>query len=230
MAGKLIYLRKTTLATTLVRKRKKKSISAGYDAFKTFHGRQYTGMQIGRSHKWYYDKGEWKEKKLTPDMWAIYYAVTKRRAGKAPRGSGVPVGSGYHWYIMAHQNVIKLNADDYTTVQSGLKFKLAHKRAVKKTWSSSAAAQRKEMVKFLKVMISQLERDPLVLEFELGENNFKGEAYPLPETCDKKICLAYDITLNGEHMGIIHRMKSGWKMEGVKDKKLIKAIAENIDA
>jgi hypothetical protein len=22
-------------------------------------------MKVGRSHKWYYDKGEWKEKKIT---------------------------------------------------------------------------------------------------------------------------------------------------------------------
>lgn len=55
--------------------------------------------QIGRSHKWYYDRGEWKEKKITPDLWQIGYAVTKRRAGRAPEGSGVPVGTEYHWYF-----------------------------------------------------------------------------------------------------------------------------------
>src|SRR5688572_23371631 len=55
-----------------------------YDEFKDFEGRKYTGMKIGRSHKWYYDPGEWKEKKITPDLWQISYAVTKRRAGKAP--------------------------------------------------------------------------------------------------------------------------------------------------
>src|SRR5690242_20808613 len=30
--------------------------------------RSYSGMKVGRSHKWYYDKGEWKEKKITPDL------------------------------------------------------------------------------------------------------------------------------------------------------------------
>ena len=27
----------------------------------------------------------------------------------------MPVGTEYHWYILAHQNVEKLNANDYTT-------------------------------------------------------------------------------------------------------------------
>jgi hypothetical protein len=48
-------------------------------------------------------------------LWEISYAVTKRRAGKAPEGSGVPVGTEYNWYILAHQNVRKRNANDYTT-------------------------------------------------------------------------------------------------------------------
>src|SRR4051812_1977664 len=38
-----------------------KKIAAKYDEFKEFDGRRYTGMKVGRSHKWYYDKGEWKE-------------------------------------------------------------------------------------------------------------------------------------------------------------------------
>src|SRR5262245_24977674 len=62
-----------------------------YDAFKKFGGKLYTGMKIGRSHKWYYDAGEWKETKVTPDQWQFTYSVTKRRAGRAPEGSGVPV-------------------------------------------------------------------------------------------------------------------------------------------
>jgi hypothetical protein len=35
-------------------------IAATYNAFKEFEGRRYTGVKIGRGHKWYYDKGEWK--------------------------------------------------------------------------------------------------------------------------------------------------------------------------
>jgi hypothetical protein len=92
-----------------------------YDDFKNFGAEVYTGMQVGRSHTWHYDRGEWKEKKLAPDRWEISYAVTKRRAGKAPRGSGVPVGTAYHWFILSHQFVEKLNADDYSTGMTGLK-------------------------------------------------------------------------------------------------------------
>src|ERR1044072_4985595 len=114
-----------------------------YDEFKHHDGKFYTGMQVGRSHKWYYDKGEWKETKITPDLWRINYAVTKRRAGKAPKGSGAPVGTEYHWYILAHQNVRKVNANDYTTSLTGLKFKLAHKRADKAKWSAAARTQKK---------------------------------------------------------------------------------------
>jgi hypothetical protein len=33
-----------------------------YSRFKTFNGKQYTGMKVGMLHKLYYDKGEWKEK------------------------------------------------------------------------------------------------------------------------------------------------------------------------
>jgi hypothetical protein len=130
-----------------------------YNEFKTYEGQRYTGMKIGRSHKWYYDKGEWKEKKITPDLWEISYAVTKRRAGRAPEGSGVPVGTAYHWYILAHQNVEKLNANDYTTSLSGLKFKVAHKRAADGKWSASPAAQRRRMIKFLQQVIADLQKE-----------------------------------------------------------------------
>jgi adenosine deaminase len=40
----------------------KKNTSISYNKFKEFEGKKYTGMKVGRTHKWYYDKGEWKEK------------------------------------------------------------------------------------------------------------------------------------------------------------------------
>ncbi len=137
----------------------KKDIAATYNAFKQFGGQQYTGMKIGRSHKWYYDKGVWRDKKITPDEWEISYAVTKRRAGKAPKGSGVPVGTEYHWFIVAHQHVKKLNANDYSTEMTGYKFKVAHKRFDKEKWSASDAARRRRMIKFLEEMIGRLESE-----------------------------------------------------------------------
>ena len=132
--------------------------NSAYDAFKEFEGQRYTGMRIGRGHKWYYDKGEWKERKVTPDQWAFIYDVKKRRAGKAPEGSGVPVGTEYHWYILAHQNVRKLNANDYATAMIGLKFKLAPKRADKDSWSAGSRAQRKHLIRILQDVIRQLEQ------------------------------------------------------------------------
>jgi hypothetical protein len=129
-----------------------------YNRFKEFEGRRYTGMKIGRGHKWYYDRGVWNEKKITPDEWEVNYSVTKRRAGKAPEGSGVPVGTQYHWYIIGHQIVSKLNANDYSTSLTGLKFKLAHKRADTETWSASTVAQRKRAVKILRQVADDLER------------------------------------------------------------------------
>ena len=137
-----------------------------YNEFKEYEGRKYTGMKIGRSHKWYYDQGEWKEKKITPDLWQISYAVTKRRAGRAPEGSGVPVGTEYHWYVLAHQNVTKLNANDYTTSLSGLKFKIAHRRAATGKWSATPKTQRKRMIQFLKQVIDDLEKAPMPIEAE----------------------------------------------------------------
>src|SRR5436189_4397713 len=130
-----------------------------YNKFKEFEGRRYTGMKIGRGHKWHYDPGVWKEKKITPDEWEVNYSVTKRRAGKAPEGSGVPVGTQYHWYVVAHQIVRRLNANDYSTSMTGVKFKLAHKRADRETWSASPRAQRKHLIKILQQMIKELQTE-----------------------------------------------------------------------
>src|SRR3954468_9772219 len=129
-----------------------------YNEYKEFEGKKYTGMKVGGSHKWYYDKGEWKEKKIMPDRWEFTYTVTKRRAGHAPEGSGVPVGTEYHWYILAHQNVKKLNANDYSTAMSGMKFKVAHKRADTEKWSGSERAQRRRLIKFLEETIHELQQ------------------------------------------------------------------------
>jgi hypothetical protein len=131
-----------------------------YNAFKVFEGRKYTGMKVGGRHKWHYEKGEWNEKKVTPDRWEFSYAVPKRRAGHAPPGSGVPLGTEYHWYILAHQNVRKLDENTYSTAMTGLKYKLAHKRAGRDTWSASEQAQRRHLVKILQEMIDDLTAQP----------------------------------------------------------------------
>jgi hypothetical protein len=136
--------------------KKHNDTSRTYNKFKEFQGKQYTGMKVGRSHKWFYDKGEWREKKVTPDKWEFTYSVPKRRAGHAPEGSGVPVGTEYHWYILADQNVKKVDANNYTTSMTGVKFKLAHKRAEKLHWSATDNAQKKKLIGLLEESISEL--------------------------------------------------------------------------
>jgi hypothetical protein len=135
-----------------------KAKRSGYDEFKEFQGKRYTGMKVGRRHKWKYDPGEWNETKVTPDKWEFRYAVNKRRAGHAPEGSGAPVGTAYHWYILAHQTVTKLDANSYSTDMAGVKYKLAHQRADKGSWSASDKAQRKQLIKILQEMIADLEK------------------------------------------------------------------------
>jgi hypothetical protein len=142
----------------------KNKFSTSYNQFKDFKGKKYTGMKAGRSHKWYYDKGEWKEKKVTPDKWEFTYAVGKRRAGYAPEGSGVPIGTEYHWYILADQTVRKNDANSYTTTMTGFKYKLAHKLADKEKWSSTTDLQRLKLIAFLEESISHLKSEVSISE------------------------------------------------------------------
>ena len=137
----------------------RKDISKGYNEYKEFQGRKYTGMKVGGTHHWYYDKGEWKERKVAPDKWEFTYNTNKRRAWQAPDGSGVPVGSEYHWYILAHQNVRKLDANSYMTSMTGLKYKLAHKRVDRWKWSSTDNAQKEQLIGIFEGLISQLKEE-----------------------------------------------------------------------
>jgi hypothetical protein len=139
-------------------------MATSYDKVKEFGGKRYTGMQVGRSHKWKYDAGEWKERKVTPDRWEFRYAVVKRRAGRAPEGSGAPVGTAYHWYIVADQVVTKLDANSYQTEMVGHKLKVTHRRADKSSWAASERAKRKQLVKLLRELADDLESRPLDAE------------------------------------------------------------------
>ena len=137
----------------------RQNISKGYNEYKEFEGRKYTGMKVGGTHQWNYERGEWREKKTAPDKWEFTYATNKRRAWNAPEGSGVPVGTEYHWYVLAHQNVRKLDANSYTTSMTGLKYKLAHKRVGKERWSSTENAQRERVIQILEELIAQLKTE-----------------------------------------------------------------------
>ena len=133
-----------------------------YDTVKEFEGKRYTGMRVGGSHSWYYRQGEWNEVKVAPDRWQFTYAVNKRRKWDAPEGSGAPIGTEYHWYILAHQKVRKLDANEYTTSMTGTKYKLAHRSVANREWSVSGRAQLRQLLAILEQNIAELRR-------ELGE-------------------------------------------------------------
>jgi hypothetical protein len=80
--------------------------------------------------------------------------------------------------------------------------------------------QRKHLVAFIKEMIEQLEKEPIPLEFEC-------EGIPVPDTFEEDVCYQHDVELNGEALGIIRCVKSGWKMDKV-EPKLVEAIGEEI--
>lgn len=98
----------------------------GYNALKQHKGQLYSGMAVGGSHTWNYDPGVWKETKEEPDLWRIDYQTNKRRARNAPKGSGAPVGTEYHWLIVGHQvssgllTLFPLYSQDTTEYRPGL--------------------------------------------------------------------------------------------------------------
>ncbi|EED12818.1 conserved hypothetical protein [Talaromyces stipitatus ATCC 10500] len=151
----------------------------GYNALKTFRGQVYSGMAIGGSHKWNYDQGVWKETKVEPDRWEIDYNATKRRARKAPKGSGVPVGTEYHWFIIAHQYVVKQDDNTYETHLVGSKYKLAHKSISATAWSvPTVKAQRERETDILEDAKRRVQGLPPVLAAEkakVGARQEKGQ-------------------------------------------------------
>jgi hypothetical protein len=216
-------------------KKSGKDIAASYNRHKEFNGRQYTGMAVGRTHHWHYDRSDWKEKKVTPEKWEFAYSTTKRRAGHAPEGSGAPVGTGYHWFILAHQFVEKLNADDYATQMTGLKFKLAHKRAKGGKWSASPESRRKELIKILKGLIADLEKEPeqiapVALDFEHKGKAYTGTGIPILTSCEEGMCRHFDITLNKKHIGVLRHANDKWKISEIKSQSLANAIGGQIEA
>ncbi|PYH49576.1 uncharacterized protein BP01DRAFT_330779 [Aspergillus saccharolyticus JOP 1030-1] len=141
---------------------------AGYNALKSFNGQVYSGMAVGGSHTWKYDEGTWKETKEEPDLWRIDYQTNKRRAKKAPEGSGAPVGTEYHWLIVGHQqHVKKIDANTYETHLTGSKYKLAYKSASSGSWSvPTVRKQREREVELLEDAIHRVQGLPPVLASE----------------------------------------------------------------
>ncbi len=123
-----------------------------YDDLKAFEGETYTGMAVGGRHVWHYTDALWREEKVAPDRWDFTLTSTKRRDTPAPPGSGAPPLTEYHWYLLAHQWVRKIDADSYHTFMSGVKHKLAHKRPHWRQWSDAYpgnASSRQDVLEIL---------------------------------------------------------------------------------
>lgn len=185
--------------------------SEQYDRLKEFEGSKYSGMKVGASHRWKYDEGEWRERKVTPDEWEVYYETTKRRSAWAPEGTGAPVGTEYNWLIIAHQRVDKLDANSYRTCLDGKKFKVAHKRASMDAWNIAEKSQRKRVIRFLEQVVSELRQADEYAEvpFTVGE---KDRIYGLNHRTRKEL---YDMAIEQE---IPNRSKMSWKelLEAIK--------------
>ena len=144
-----------------------------YNDLKVFRGESYTGMSVGGEHAWIYPNGLWRERKVAPDKWEFTFASIKERERSAPIGSGVPPDTQYHWYLLAHQRVRKIDEDTYNTLMSGVKYKLAHKRPHWRKWSSDYPGQMSEREKAIAILEETLA--------ELKEEATTGKALVMVE-------------------------------------------------
>jgi hypothetical protein len=141
-----------------------------YDDTKESQGEPYTGMAVGGRHVWRYTNAVWREVKVTPEEWEFTLTSTKERDRAAPDGSGAALDTQYHWYLLAHQFVRKIDADRYATFMSGLKYKIAHKRPAWRAWSTGYDAEgteRDRVVAILENTIDRIRRRPAREESEL---------------------------------------------------------------
>lgn len=130
----------------------------GYDDLKNHEGRWYTGMSVGSAHMWRYPDGRWKEVKVAPDRWEFTFEARKERNREAPPESGATIGAQYHWYLLAHQRVRKVDADAYATRMTGVKYKVAHKRPHWRKWSCQYPDQPSERERVAAILEATLAR------------------------------------------------------------------------
>jgi len=151
-------------------------IPVAYDDLKESGGEVYTGMAIGGEHTWLYPDGIWQERKIAPGRWTFTFSSIKRRTRSAPEGSGAAIGTGYHWFILAHQRVRKRDKDSYETFMEGVKFKVAHRRPHWRHWSTEYPDQEPEREVLIRILENELARlregtSPELHGFERGEGS-----------------------------------------------------------
>lgn len=141
---------------------KRKESKGNYDDLKTYKGKTYTGMKVGGKHYWNYNNGKWFEVKKSPNFWKFTFSCVKNRHNPAPAHTGAKVGTKYHWYIIADQIAEKLDANSYSTLMKGIKFKVGHKRPNWKSFSYKYPEQKgykERLIEILEDVLAQLKND-----------------------------------------------------------------------
>lgn len=128
-----------------------------YESLKEHDGQRYTGVRVGDGHDWIYPDGRWRETKTAPDRWRVTFTSDKRRTRPAPPGSGAKTGTRYHWYLIAHQRVRKLDEDTYATRLEGHKFKLGHQRPAWRRFSYGYEDQPGLLARVIEALETRLE-------------------------------------------------------------------------
>ena len=165
-----------------------------FDAPKTWHGRTYTGMKVGRGHHWDYE-GKWVERKLGPDLWEVDFVATKTRKGKgAPEGSGAPVGTEYHWFLApVAQSARKLDANTYETRMQGFKWKIGFRPATSATgdypWARTGETARQRASRLLEQTLGDLKAEEKAGEPDLAAPELEG-VRPTPPPRPKRKAVA----------------------------------------
>jgi len=65
--------------------------------------------------------------------------------------------------------------------------------------------------------------------FKYEGETYKEEAMPISQTCIDGVCSELDITINDESIGIIKKMRNGWKIDRAEDQKFVDVIGEEIE-
>lgn len=130
------------------RKKRKKEVSL----FQEVEGLPYTG--VPNQLEWTVQKGDWIEKPRNEKTWDVLaeFALTKSFESE----NELPVGSEYHTYIVAQQTLIKSRKNTWKIKLEGKKVKLGQKISGS-ALKGNAESRRKDMIKFLKELLSELE-------------------------------------------------------------------------
>jgi len=131
---------------------KKGAKKASVHPLTEFEGEAYNGLRATQT--WAMGKGKWEEQPTGALSWDILFETIAVKPLKA--GTGMPIGSEHHSYLLAHQKLVKTRNNTYQVRLEGVKFKLAHKETGEK-WSANAGVRHNNLIKILKQALNDLE-------------------------------------------------------------------------